>query len=67
MWKGKIRPILLFCERPFRNKHVAEEAKFDAQSITLTFAGNKALLQSSSTTTNSWPDLLLEYPTIMLM
>jgi len=49
VWKGKICPHLLFCERPFRNKHVAEEVKFDAQFITLTFARNKALLQSSST------------------
>lgn len=51
MWKGKICLVLLVCERPFRNKDVAEDVKFDAQSITLTFAGNEALPQSSSTTT----------------
>lgn len=61
--KGKICPILLLCVRPFSNKHVAEEVEFVAQSTTLTFAGNKALLRSSSTTTHGviycWGSLIL--------
>lgn len=51
MWNDKICLILLFYERPFINKHAAEEVKFDDKSITLTFAGNEAQLQHSSTTT----------------